>query len=150
MTPAQQYANWANQPQNQQRPAAIRDAQGNIYDSQPSAIAQDVGGKGGYMGPGGEVYDASHNLVTSNANLTAQAAAGPGATMTGNPMLGGGGGGISPQVGGAIASGIGAIGSAIQSALSNVPSWKIQPSAIPDPTSFKRNTPSYNFQAPSA
>jgi hypothetical protein len=141
---SQDYANWANQPQNQQRPAAIYDAQGNVWDSDPKSIAQDVGGKGAYMGPGGEVYDASHNLVTSNADLTAQAAAGPGATMTGNPMIGDGAGGTS-NVGRNVGSALGGLASAVSQAAqtyaNSIQPWTWQKSAIPNPPSSQGQQP---------
>jgi hypothetical protein len=102
---------------------------GTIYDPNREVY---MSPGSGYTTKGGALYDPQGDVYMSN------------------PAAGAGGGVVSPQVGGAISSGIGAIGSAIQSALSNVPSWKIQPSAIPDPSSFKRNTPQYSFQPPRA
>jgi hypothetical protein len=104
---------------------------GTIYD--PNREVYESAGSG-FTTKGGALYDPQGNVYESN------------------PAAGAGGGVVSPQVGGAISSGIGAIGSAIQSALNSIAqtSWKPQPSAIPSPSSFKRNTPSYNFTAPNA
>jgi hypothetical protein len=127
------------------RAGAVYDASGNLVTSSGNLTAQQAAGTGATMMPGGGVRDPSGNVWDSSANLTAQDIGGTGATMPG-AGAGAGGGMISPQMGNALAGGIGAIGSALQSAFSNVPSWKIQPSAIPDPTSFTRNVPQYDFQ----
>jgi hypothetical protein len=140
MTSSQDYADWANQ-QNAQKLASPNPkgyttdpSSGAIYDPNREVY---MSPGSGYTTKGGALYDPSGDVYMSNPAATSGGAAG--------------GGGIGSQVGGAISSGIGAIGSAIQSALSNVPSWKIQPSAIPDPSSFRNKyDQNYNFKTPSA
>jgi len=123
---------------------AVYDAQGNLVTSNPGLTAQAAAGAGSTMMPGGGIRDPSGNVFDSNATLAAQDVGGAGATMPG-----GGVGGMG-QMGSAIGGAIGSIGSALQSALANVPSWKMQPSHIPDPSSFKKQQTQYNLQTPSA
>lgn len=147
MTSAQDYANWANQggPMGG-KAGAVYDANGNLVTSSGNLTAQAAAGSGATMMPGGGIRDASGLVYDSSANLVAQDVGGAGATMPGAGGAGAGG------MGNAIAGGIGAIGGALQSLFSpsNIPSWKTQASAIPDPSSFKKQQPQYNFQPPSA
>jgi hypothetical protein len=101
---------------------------------------------GGYSGDGyyvgGSPAPGQSGYIYPNkaaATAAGDIGAGPGGAASG--------GMISPQMGSTIGGAIGSIGSALQSAFSNVPSWKMQASAIPDPTSFTRQEqPQYNFQ----
>jgi hypothetical protein len=149
MTSAQDYANWANQggPMGG-KAGAVYDANGNLVTSSGNLTAQAAAGSGATMMPGGGIRDPSGLVYDSSANLAAQDVGGAGATMPGAGGAGAGAGGM----GNAIAGGIGAIGGALQSLFSpsNIPSWKTQASAIPDPSSFKKQQPQYSLQPPSA
>jgi hypothetical protein len=125
MTPSQDYANWANQQPGSNRSfgygtdpssGAIYDPSGNVYMSPGS----------GYTTKGGALYDPSGNVYMSN----------PSAAAGGGGAAAGGG----ANVGSTIAGGISGIGSAIANAFNQIAgqSWKIQPSAIPNPESFPK------------
>jgi hypothetical protein len=145
---AQDYADWANSQRPGQKPGVVYDAQGNIVTSSPGLTAQAAAGQGATMDTSGAIRDASGNIYDSSANLAAQDVGGAGATMpAGGAASGGAAGGAG--MGNAIAGGIGAIGSALQSALSNVPSWKMQASAIPAAPGSKSYAPNYNLRTPS-
>lgn len=127
---------------------AVYDASGNLVTSNSNLTAQAAAGSGATMMPGGGVRDPSGLVYDSSANLTAQDVGGAGATMPGGG--GAAGGGMSPQMSAGLGA-ISSIGQNLGSAIAgSVGSWKMQPSAIPDPSSFAKSQPQYNFQTPSA